>query len=72
MSARSSSSSSIGVCLLIGAAWLAWGVQQACAVGGPLPDFVNWSYEGAWQRDNGPRAEICLNGWWRWQVGIAR
>ncbi|MCM8768241.1 MAG: hypothetical protein NC911_00935, partial [Candidatus Omnitrophica bacterium] len=33
-----------------------------------LPDFVNWSYQGAYQKDNGYRKMICLNGWWRWQL----
>ena len=37
------------------------------AADAPLPDFVNWGYDGAWQRDNGLRSEIILNGWWRWQ-----
>ncbi|MCD6407940.1 hypothetical protein J7L87_02695, partial [bacterium] len=31
-----------------------------------LPDFVNWSYEGAYQKDNGLRGKIVLNGWWKW------
>lgn len=31
-----------------------------------LPDFVNWNYEGAYQKDNGLRGKIVLNGWWRW------
>ena len=31
-----------------------------------LPSFVDWSYKGAFQEDNGCRAKICLNGWWRW------
>ena len=35
--------------------------------GTALPEFVNWSYDGAWQRDNALRSEIVLNGWWRWQ-----
>ena len=33
-----------------------------------LPDFVNWTHDGAYQQDNGLRSLICLNGWWRWQV----
>jgi hypothetical protein len=32
------------------------------------PAFVNWSIEGACQRDNGSRGEICLNGFWRYQA----
>ncbi|MDP7129819.1 MAG: hypothetical protein QF437_04990 [Planctomycetota bacterium] len=32
----------------------------------PLPDFVNWSYDGAHQTHNGLRSSIILNGWWRW------
>ena len=31
-----------------------------------LPDFVNWSYDGAYQTHNGLRSSIILNGWWRW------
>ena len=31
-----------------------------------LPDFVNWSYDGAYQTHNGLRSAITLNGWWRW------
>ena len=36
---------------------------------GPIPPFVNWSFDGAEQRDNGRRGEITLHGWWRWQLG---
>ena len=32
------------------------------------PSFVDWSFNGAWQRDNGLRGEATLNGWWRWQL----
>ena len=35
--------------------------------GEELPAFVDWSYIGAFQKDNGCRAKICLNNWWRWQ-----
>ena len=31
-----------------------------------LPEFVNWNYKGAYQRDNGLRGKITLNGWWKW------
>ncbi|MBM4081271.1 MAG: hypothetical protein FJ278_16325, partial [Planctomycetes bacterium] len=40
----------------------------ASAQGASLPSFVNWSNDGAWQRENAFRAEIVLNGWWRWQL----
>lgn len=33
------------------------------------PDYVNWSFEGAEQRENGLRCEVTLHGWWRWQRG---
>ena len=33
------------------------------------PQFVNWSLEGADQRDNGLRGQVTLHGWWRWQRG---
>ena len=42
----------------------AWSEEPATT--GKLPAFVNWSYKGAFQQDNGCRAKICLNGWWRW------
>ncbi len=29
--------------------------------------IVNWSYDGAYQRDNGFQGEIVLNGVWYWQ-----
>lgn len=32
-----------------------------------IPSFVNWDLAGAEQRANAQRAEITLNGWWRWQ-----
>lgn len=32
------------------------------------PKEVNWSYDGAYREDNGARAKIILNGWWRWQL----
>ncbi|MCK5804698.1 MAG: hypothetical protein KAI66_17805 [Lentisphaeria bacterium] len=35
----------------------------------PPPAFVNWSFDGAEQRDNGQRGEITMHGWWRWQCG---
>ncbi|MDP6114943.1 MAG: hypothetical protein QGG53_24025 [Planctomycetota bacterium] len=33
------------------------------------PQYVNWSFDGAEQSDNGLRGEVTLNGWWRWQRG---
>ena len=42
---------------------------RASAAEGParaLPDFVNWSYDGAYQTHNGLRSSVVLNGWWRW------
>jgi len=35
----------------------------------PPPPFVNWSLDGAAQRDNGLRGQVTLHGWWRWQRG---
>ena len=31
-----------------------------------LPNFVNWSLDGAYTRENGIRGEVILNGWWTW------
>lgn len=53
-----------------GAFWvslLVAGAPSLRAEDAPVPEFVNWSHGGAWQRDNGLRSEIVLNGWWRWQ-----
>jgi len=46
------------------------GAGAAPAGAQDLPEFVNWSLDGAYQRDNGPRATICLNGWWRWRTAV--
>ena len=62
-------SASAGGRLVRGAAaavLLAMGIGRAAAQ--QLPAFVNWSNEGAWQRDNGIRGELSLNGWWRWRA----
>ena len=34
------------------------------------PAFVNWSFDGATQQDNGLRGEVTLNAWWRWQRAV--
>jgi len=31
-----------------------------------LPNFVNWSYNGAYQKENNLRGKVVLNGWWKW------
>lgn len=49
--------------IAVGMGWSLPGQGEA----GELPSFVNWSNEGAYREDSGPREALSLNGWWRWK-----